>query len=429
MANTAYRIEEYFDRLWPINRSLTGDGNRQSLHILSEIVDLKTTEVPSGSKALDWTVPPEWNARAAWIKDQGGNIVVDFKDNNLHLLGYSIPIHKKMEFEELKQHLHTLPELPDLIPYVTSYYKERWGFCMSQNQFDTLDPTQTYEVFIDSTLDYSGNMTVAEAFLSGESEEEILISTYICHPSMANNELSGPLVTAFLYDKLRQEKNLKYSYRFLFAPETIGTLYHLSQYGNHWKGSLKAGFVVNCAGTDAPFKYKKSRMGNAIVDKASEFVLNLQDTTHKIIDFFPRGSDERQYCSPGFNLPVGVLMRSMYQDYPEYHTSGDNKDLVSFEAMEKTVNTYFDIIMLIEKNEYYINQKPYGEPQLGKLGLYPSLGSASKNNTYLDNLMWVLNLTDGEHDLIDIAEKGGIALAELYDIIEKLKEKELVKPK
>lgn len=426
MQNTADRIESYFDRLWHINRSLTGDGNRETLKILSEIVDLQITEVPSGTTCLDWQVPPEWNAKEAWIKDENGEKIIDFKDDNLHLLGYSIPIHEKLSFTDLEKNLHTLPEQPDLIPYVTSYYKERWGFCMSHNQFIDLDKNQTYEVYIDSKLDAHGSMTVAEAYLPGKTDEEILLSTYICHPSMANNELSGPLVTAFLYEKLKQKQDLKYSYRFLFAPETIGSLYHLSQYGNYWKEKLTAGFVINCVGTDADFTYKKSRNGKTLVDKASELVLSQGERNFQLLDFFPRGSDERQYCSPGFDLPIGVLMRSMYQDYPEYHTSGDDKELVSFAAMYETVDTYLNIIDLMEKNAYYINQKPYGEPQLGKLGLYPTLGSESKNNAYLDHLMWILNLADGKHDLIDMSKKGKIPLVNLYPIINKLYEKGLI---
>ncbi len=419
-------IENYFDRLFPINRSLTGNGNRESLKILSEIVDLKIKEIPSGTQCLDWNVPPEWNINGAWIKDANGKKIVDFADNNLHVLGYSTPVHKTISFSELKSHIYTLPEQPNLIPYVTSYYKKRWGFCMSQNQLDELDVHKKYEVFIDSSLNDSGSMTVGEAYLPGNSDKEILLSTYICHPSMANNELSGPLVTAFLYDKLKNLDNRKYSYRFLFAPETIGALYNLSQYGEHWKKNLVSGFVINCVGTNAPFTYKKSRMGNSLVDRATSAVLQ-NEKQKKEIDFFPRGSDERQYGSPGYNLPVGVLMRSMYQDYPEYHTSGDNKDIISFEAMEKTINTYYDIIRLIEANEIYINQKPFGEPQLGKLGLYPTLGSESKNNEYLDNLMWILNLADGSNDVIDIISMSKSSVENILNIINRLIEKKLLK--
>jgi len=413
-------IENYFDRLWYITRSLTGDGNRATLKILSEIIDLQITEVPSGTKCFDWTVPPEWNIKEAWIKDSNGNKIIDFTENNLHILGYSEPYHGKLSFEELKSHLYTLPLQPELIPYLTSYYKRRWGFCLTHNQFLKIDKNETYEVFIDSSLNESGFMTIGEAVIKGKSEKEILFSTYICHPSLANNELSGPLVSAFIYNSLKNEKNLKYTYRFLFLPETIGSIYSLSVKGEYWKKNLIAGFVITCIGDNGKFTYKRSRKGNSLADRVVETILTQTESEFQIVDFFPSGSDERQYCSPGFNLPVGSLMRTMYGKYPEYHTSADNKNFISFEAMEKSVLKYLEVIKLIEKNERYINKMPFCEPQLGKRGLFPTLGSQKETNDFVMAMMWILNLSDGENDLISISEKSKITVCELIPVVDKL---------
>jgi aminopeptidase-like protein len=413
-------IEKYFDRLWPINRSLTGNGNRETLKILSEIIDLKISEVPSGTQCFDWTVPPEWNVKKAWIKDHKGNIVVDFSVNNLHLLGYSEPFQGKLTFEELKSHIYTLPDQPDLIPYLTSYYKRRWGFCMSHNQLLKLSKEESYEVLIDSTLDDKGSMTVAEAVIEGKSGKEIFFSTYMCHPSLASNELSGPLVSTFIYSKLKKYKDLKYTYRFVFVPETIGSIYLLSQKGEHFKKHLDAGFVITCIGDSGKFTYKKSRQGSSLPDRATELILKQTEESYISVDFFPSGSDERQYCSPGFNLPVGSLMRTMYGKYPEYHTSADNKDFISFDAMEKSVEKYLEVIDLLEKNERYINTMPFCEPQLGKRGLYPTLGSQKGTEAFVKAMMWILNLSDGTNDLIDISEKSKVPVRELIPVIDKL---------
>ncbi|MFV0482784.1 MAG: DUF4910 domain-containing protein [Bacteroidales bacterium] len=416
-------LNEYFDRLFPICRSLTGNGNRKTLEILSEIVDLKITEIPSGTECFDWTIPPEWNIKEAWVKDSKGNKIVDFASNNLHILGYSEPFHNKLSFDELKPHLYSLPEQPELIPYLTSYYKQRWGFCLSHNQLLSLDENETYEVYIDSSLDHSGSMTIGEAIIKGESDEEVLFSTYICHPSLANNELSGPLVSAFIYKELKKRKNLKYTYRFLFIPETIGSIYSLSVKGEYWKKKLKAGYVLTCIGDNGNFTYKRSRLGDTLADRAAEIILEQSEDDYNLIDFFPSGSDERQYCSPGFNLPVGSLMRTMYSKYPEYHTSGDNKEFISFEAMEHSVNKYIDIIEAIEKNHVYINKFPNCEPQLGKRGLYPTLGSQKDTEDFVNAMMWILNLADGNNDLISISKRSKIPLKKLYPIIDKLIEK------
>jgi len=415
-------IEKYFDILWPICRSLSGNGNRKTLQILSNIIDLNLIEVPSGTKCFDWTVPPEWNVKEAWIKDSKGKVIVDFSKNNLHLLGYSEPFKGKVTYKELKSHIYTLPDQPEIIPYLTSYYKRRWGFCMTHNQFQSLDENDIYEVLIDSKLDDFGSMTIGEAIIQGKSQKEVLISTYICHPSMANNELSGPLVSAFIYSKLKENKNLKYTYRFVFVPETIGSIYLLSVKGEHFKKNLVAGFILTCIGDPGKFTYKKSRDGNSLPDKATELILKQTEEAYNIIDFFPSGSDERQYCSPGFNLPVGSLMRTMYGKYPEYHTSADNRNFISFEAMEKSVEKYLNIIELIERNEKYLNTMPYCEPQLGKRGLYPTLGSQKNMDNFVKSMMWILNLSDGTNNLIDISEKSNISIKDLLPVIDTLLE-------
>ena len=420
------QLENYFDRLWPINRSLTGNGVRESFEVLSELVDFKLNEVPSGTECFDWNVPPEWNVKQAWIKDSKGNIIVNFAENNLHLLGYSEPFSGFLTYEELKNNIYTLPEQPKWIPYLTSYYKRRWGFCMSHEQFLKLNQNETFQVHIDSTLDENGFMTLGEAVIKGESEKEVFFSTYICHPSLANNELSGPLVSAFIYSKLKEKKDLKYTYRFAFVPETIGSICLLSQQGENFKTNMIAGFNITCIGDDGNFTYKKSRQGNCLTDRASQLILNQTEKEFNLVDFFPSGSDERQYCSPGFNLPVGSVMRTMYGVFPEYHTSADNKDFISFSAMEESVNKYLDIIELIEKNDFYINRIPNCEPQLGKRGLYPTIGGQKGKKSSLEGMMWLLNLCDGQHDLIDISIRSKIDVKDLYPILDKLIENKII---
>ena len=399
-------LEKYFDRLWPICRSITGNGLRESLNILSEVIPLEIIEYPTGTKAFDWEVPREWNIKEAYIETPGGERIADFNVNNLHVLNYSIPVDKTVSFDELKEHVRTLPNQPDAIPYVTSYYSEKWGFCLSQNQLDSLPKEGNYKVKIDSTLE-PGSLSVGHCILKGETDEEILISTYVCHPSMANNELSGPLAAAFLYKKLASLSKRKYTYRFVFAPETAGVIAYLSQYGNHMSAKIKAGFVATCCGDAGPFTYKRSKDPTNLADRAAEHLLRSTGLPHSVINFAVGGSDERQYCSPGFNMPVGSLMRTMYQHYPEYHTSLDNKDFISFEALEETVETYYDICRILELNGLYFNKIQHCEPQLGKRGLYPDSLNPDDARTELHNLLHLLSFADGEMDLIEIADRRG----------------------
>ncbi len=424
-------IRSYIDRLWPLPRSITGNGLRDSLTIMQELIPLELHEVKTGTKIFDWTVPSEWNIIDAYILDPDGVKIVDFHASNLHVVSYSIAVNRAMELAELDTYLHSLPEQPDAIPYVTSYYQKRWGFCLSHKQRRSLKKG-TYRVVIDSTL-CDGSLTYGDAYLpSTEGENrEILISSYLCHPSMANNELTGPLCAAFLFRKLAAQSQRRFNYRFFIGPETIGALAYLSQHGDHLKQFCHAGLVVTCCGSEHDFTYKRSRRGTSIVDRCVRNSLGelaaISKRPFTIVDFAPEGSDERQYCSPGFNLPIGSLMRAMYGTYPEYHTSLDNRSFVSPAAMLETVEVYHKCIQAIEMNRMYLNLQPYGEPNLGSRGLYPLLGNVKSRSDQLRMMMFILNYSDGNYDLCEIAEKAGGSLTEAYSIAETLREKGLLK--
>jgi aminopeptidase-like protein len=394
-----------FDELFPIYRSITGEGVRESLRILDGIVPIEQLEFPSGMECFDWTIPKEWNVKVAYIENSKGVKIVDIQHNNLHLVSYSIPMRRTIAKEELMKHIHTLPEQPNAIPYVTSYYQENWGFCIEHSRLGEFIEDE-YKVVIDTTLE-EGHLTIGEGFLRGETKQEILFSTYVCHPSMAINELSGPLVQTMIYHYLRKQKKLKYSYRFLYVPETIGSIVYLSQFGKRLKKNLAAGYVVTCVGHGETFTYKKSKKGNTLADKAAIHVLNQLGKNSNIIDWSPFGSDERQYCSPGFNLPVGSLMRTMYGEYPEYHTSLDNRELFSEITLWETIETYISIIQTLEANEIYEGTHLYCEPKLDKRGLYPSTGGTrgAKEKEQVAIITNLLAFSDGKADLIDIANK------------------------
>ncbi len=414
-------IQRYFERLWPINRSLTGEGVVQSLEILSELLPLKQYHAPSGSQVFDWTIPQEWHVRKAYIIAPNGDKIADFNKNNLHLLGYSTPVNDFFSYEDLVKNIYTLPDQPNAIPYLTSYYKKRWGFCMAHDEFVQLPKEGMYQVVIDADL-FDGKLTYADAYLPGKTSEEVVFSTYICHPSMANNELSGPLVAAFLYQQIEALKDRHYSYRFVFTPETIGTIAYLSQFGMQLKEKAKAGFIITCAGNEAPFTYKKSRKDNSETNQITEHILKYHyPNYHEVVEFTPIGSDERQYCSPGFNLPFGSLMRTMYGKYPQYHTSLDNADFISFEALEGTVEAYLKVVKGLEGNRKYQNNLPFGEIQLGKRGLYPDMSSTKGDKeSSLKKILYLLNYSDGEHSMLTIAEKIGCSILELKEELDKL---------
>jgi aminopeptidase-like protein len=411
-------------RLWPIARSLTGPGFRETLAILAETAgEMELHRWATGEPVLDWTIPDEWTIREAWIRGPDGERVVDFAEHTLHVLGYSEPIHRTMPLEELQRHLHSLPELPEAIPYVTSYYRRRWGFCLAHSARERL-PEGEYEVMIDADLG-PGHVVVGEVVVDG-GPEEVLFSTYCCHPSMANNELSGPVVAAHLAAAVRALPDRRYTYRFLFVPETIGSIAYLARFGDRLRERLAAGYVITCAGDPGPFTYKRSRRGDTLADRVAEHVL--ADREHRVLDFFPTGSDERQYCSPGFDLPVGSVMRTMYATYPEYHTSLDDLSFVTPEGLGGTLDAYREIVAALEGNETYSATQPYGEPQLGKRGLYPSIGGPRAVEQTIADMMWLLNLCDGTRDLLAVAERSGRPLAALAPIAARLVEGGLLSP-
>ena len=409
-------------RLFPICRSITGNGVRETLGILSELIPLEIHEVPSGTKAFDWIVPREWNIRDAWIKNSRGERVVDFRKSNLHVLGYSVPVRKNVSLTELKQHLFTLPEHPDWIPYRTSYYSENWGFCLSHNQLLALNDEQ-YEICVDSTLN-EGSLTYGELLLQGETDEEVLISTHVCHPSLANDNVAGLAIAAFLARDLSR-RACRYSYRFLFTPGTIGSIVWLSR-NQEEVSRIRHGLVLACLADSGRSTYKKSRRGNAEIDRAVVQVLRDSGTPFNVQEFSPYGYDERQFCSPGFNLPVGCFMRTPYGQYSEYHTSADNLGLIDPLALSDSFQKCFAIFDLLEKNRRYLNQCSKCEPQLGRRGLYGSVGGATNTKTWEMALLWVLNLSDGCSSLLDIAERSGMDFDIIRRAAERLRDSDLL---
>ncbi|HEV2845958.1 MAG TPA: DUF4910 domain-containing protein [Thermoanaerobaculia bacterium] len=407
-------MHRFMAGLYPICRSITGNGVRQTLAAIQERIPLEIHEVPSGTPVFDWTVPREWNIRDAWIKDPSGRKVVDFREHNLHVLNYSVPVHEKLPLEELRKRLFTLPDQPDLIPYRTSYYKETWGFCLRHRTLREL-PDGEYEVFIDSTL-ADGSLTYGECFLPGESEREVLLSTHVCHPSLCNDNLSGIAVMTWLAAELGKRPR-RHSYRFLFIPGTIGSITWLAR-NEERAGRIAHGLVAANLGKGG-FHYKKSRRGDAEIDRA---VLAVLQGSGDVEEFVPFGYDERQYCSPGFDLPVGSLTRTPYGRYPEYHTSADNLDLVSPEALEGSLRTYLAVMDVLEGNRRYENLNPKCEPQLGRRGLYRNIGGDDAGRSRELALLWTLNFSDGDHALLDIAERSGMSFAAIREAADSLLE-------
>jgi aminopeptidase-like protein len=392
-------------RLFPICRSITGEGVRQTLAIMGEYLPgLIVHEVPTGTPALDWTVPREWNVRDAWVKNRQGERVIDFQTHNLHLMSYSVPMHGWLTRAKLDEHLHSLPAQPDLIPYRTAYYADAWGFCLSHAQRLALTD-DAYEVCIDSTL-APGALTYGELLLPGEDDAEVLISCHICHPSLANDNLSGLAVATYLAQHLAQMPRY-YSYRFVFVPGTIGSLTWLSRNFDA-VGRIRHGLVLTLLGEPGPFTYKKSRRGTAIVDRAAALVLNRAGVPHAVREFSPYGYDERQYCSPGFDLPVGCLSRTPFGEFAEYHTSADNLDFVQPDTLLASLRVTQELLAVLDANRRYRNRSPYGEPQLGRRGLYKNVGGGLDGAAWQLTLLWVLNLSDGQHSLLDIAERAGL---------------------
>lgn len=409
--------------LYPICRSITGEGVRKTFRIINNYIPIEIHNVPTGTQVFDWTVPNEWNIADAFVKNARGARVIDFRKSNLHIVNYSVPIRNHMSLAELKTHLHTMPGHPDWIPYRTTYYNENWGFCLSHNQLMELREEE-YEVCIDSTLK-PGSLTYGEYVIPGESSDEVLVTCHVCHPSLANDNLSGIAVALFLAKHLSDKKS-RYSYRFLFIPGTIGSITWLSI--NESKVSrIKHGLVLASLGAGEKFTYKKSRRGDAEIDRATMHVLHHSSKTCEILEFSPYGYDERQFCSPGFNLPVGCFMRLQNGHFPEYHTSADNLDFVQPSLLTESFDIVLAILHLVNSNGVYLNQNLKCEPQLGKRGLYRAIGGVESRVDELA-LLWVLNLSDGKHSLLEIAERSGVAFSRIKQSADVLLDHQLLKP-
>jgi len=439
--------EEMFSliqELFPICRSITGNGVRESLERIKEDIPITKHEIPTGTKVFDWIIPKEWNIKDAYVTDLNGKKIIDFQKSNLHIVSYSTPIKKQISLDELKKHIFSIPEKPDYIPYVTSYYNETWGFCLEHNKLIEMND-EKYNISIESKLE-DGFLTYGEFLIEGESKDEILISSYICHPSMCNDNLSGVVVATALAKYLKNFK-LKYSIRFLFIPETIGAISWL--YLNKNKtNNIKHGLILTCLGDSGHFIYKKSRRGDTEIDETVVKILNESKKKFEVVDFFPWGSDERQFCSPGFNLPVGSLMRSMYGKFPEYHTSADNLEFMNKNSLQESFEQYFLIISELEKNftkakieskimkekvrleheDYFLSTNPNCEPQLGKYDLYEKFGGQydKEKDDLKSAIFWILNLSDGSHSLKEIAASSNLDLEIIKKIALLLESKKLI---
>jgi aminopeptidase-like protein len=418
------QIYNFCKKIFPINRSITGEGVRKTLQIIqNELPSLNIKSIQTGTKCFDWEIPKEWNINEAYIIDPDGQKICDFKENNLHLVGYSIPTNICIELDELEKHLHSLSKQPNAIPYVTSYYKENWGFCISHSQRLKLK-RGTYKVLIDSSLK-NGELNYGELLIKGKSKKEVFLSTYICHPSMANNEASGPAVVTFLAKYINSITNLRYSYRIIFIPETIGSIAYLSMNLSDMKKNIEAGFNITCVGDDKNFSFLPSRFGNTLADKIALYALEIRKIKFKRFSFIDRGSDERQYCFPGVDLPLCSVMRSKYGEYAEYHTSLDNLDFISSSGLNGTYEVYKLIIDILETNYKFFNTT-ICEPQLGKRGMYPNT-STKDTKAKVNAMMNLLVYCDGNMDLVDIAELIEQPYWEIVDLASKLENQCILK--
>ena len=406
--------------LFPITRSLTGPGYRESLDILERVAGpMERHRFATGERVFDWTVPREWNIRDAWIEGPDGERVVQMSDSNLHVVSYSSPVDARMSLDELQPHLFSMPENPDWIPYRTTYYEENWGFCLTDRQRRRLEPGE-YRVRIDSELT-PGHVELGEVTVEGETDTEVLLSTYCCHPSMANNELSGPVLVAHLARLMRERaERPRFTYRFLFVPETIGAICYLARFGDRLLRRLAAGYVVTCIGDPRDFNYKLSRRGDSLADRAALHVLQHAGKPYRVLDYYPAGSDERQYCSPGFNLPVGSLMRSTWDQFPEYHTSADDLSFVTADALGESLEMYYRIVEALEAAETFATTVPYCEPQLSPRGLYPTTGALRNVAQSRRDMMFLLNWCDGSDDLLAGADRIERPIWVLRPIVDKL---------
>lgn len=429
--NSATQAMALMKRLFPICRSITGEGLRETLRIISEVAPLNILEFPSGTPVFDWAVPKEWAIRDAYIADMDGSRIIDFKKSNLHVVNYSAPVNRYMTLSELEPYLHTHPKLLNAIPYRTSYYKESWGFCLTQEQKRKLLSNATYHVVIDSEFS-QGTLSIGEVRLRGFSHKEYLISTYCCHPSLANDNLSGPVISALLCARLAKQQ-LKHSYRFVFLPETIGAITYCAHYPDEMR-RMDGGFVITSCGGPGPFGIKETYLGNHLIDRVAKLVMRDAKITPIIYPFTPDGSDERQFSSPGFRIPVATISKDKYYEYEYYHSSLDNLDFVSAEALALTLERYLDAINILEENRIVKSLNPNCEAQLGRRGLYPETGGGLNHSkeergiveNEVDVISWILFLADGHHDLLTISEKSGIPFRHVAAVARKLEKYDLL---
>ena len=415
--NEGKAMYQLASELFPIGRSLTGEGVRKTLKILKrELPDMQIFEVPSGTRVFDWTIPQEWAIRKAYIEDEKGNKIIDYNVNNLYVVGYSAPIDKWVDLEELKKFIYVQNGQPDAVPYVTSYYAPKYGFCMSENQRNSLKDGR-YHMVIDSEL-FDGSLTYGEFILPGKTSKEILISTYVCHPSMANNELSGPVLAVSIAKALMKQTDRTFTYRFIWIPETIGSITYLSKHLSEMKKNTIAGFVLSCVGDDRTYSYVPTRKGNTLSDRVAQNVLSFHYPEYKHYTFLHRGSDERQYNAPGVALPICVVCRSKYGEFPEYHTSLDNMELISEQGLQGSFDVYMAMIEAIEHNAFY-RVKCLCEPQLGKRGLYPKISQKGSYDA-VKSMVDFIAYADGQMDLIDISNTIHVPVSELIGVIDKL---------
>jgi aminopeptidase-like protein len=423
-ANRGNRLYSLVSELYPICRSITGNGVRESLRAIGERIPLAIHEVPSGTRVFDWTIPREWNIRDAYVKNSRGERLIDFRVSNLHVMSYSVPVHETMPLARLAPHLHSRADQPDVVPYRTSYYEEQWGFCLTDRHRQQLEDDE-YEVCVDATL-ADGHLTYGECFLPGDCADEVLVSSHVCHPSLCNDNLSGVSVATFLAAELNSRPHRRLSYRFLFIPGTIGAITWLARNQENAR-RIKHGLVLTCVGDAGGFHYKKSRRGSALIDRVVPHVLRGRRTPVGVREFSPYGYDERQYCSPGFDLPVGCLMRSVWGEFPQYHTSADNLQFVTPDALGESLQVCLDVLEILESNRVYCRIDPYCEPALGRRGLYEAGSSETARSRNLARL-WVLNLSDGSHSLFDIAERANLAFSVVRDVATELAAHALLVP-
>lgn len=421
-------LERRFDKLWPITRSITGPGFRESIEILQEDIPFDVESIPSGTQVFDWEVPPEWRIREARLTGPDGKVYADIENTNLAVVNYSVPVDEQLTLDNLDSHLYTSPEHPEATPYVTSYYERNWGFCLPHDEYESL-PEGEYHAYIDSELDDEGELNFGHTILEGESDREILLSSYLCHPSLANNELSGPLVMASLYNRLAAWQNRKFTYRFIVIPETIGSLTYLWRHGDSLQENLVAGLVLTClGGPKKTLSYKKTRRENSLIDKVVQHIDEYMDIDFRFRPFDTRGSDERQYCSPGFNLPVGQFARTVYAEYDGYHNSLDTKDFMDIGQVLESASIIEDVLKILECSGCYKTQNPYGEPMMSKRNLYPTVNEPENQDQreFAKTMMRILNYSDGTNSIIEIAEKYDTRVDELRLAIEQLQEANLL---